>query len=136
LYSFCDAPNDPADERVDDDVEKDRDAVNENNYLCGFAGLQNKQIERPWPENDCELVEKSGVKRVMIGQIEPDHQQDDGDEKTDTREGEQEFAFHHLIHASLMGVSGPLSPPLRPEFGSDQVFQFSLSKKRTNTSLM
>jgi hypothetical protein len=97
LYSFCDAPDDPADERVDDDVEENRDAVNENNYFCWFAVLQNKQIESTWPENDCELVEASGIKRVMAKQIKPDNQQYGGDEKTDTAEGEQDFEFHRIF---------------------------------------
>jgi hypothetical protein len=97
LPSPCDAPDNPADERIDDDIKKNRDAVNEKNYFRWFTALQNEQIKGTRPKNDCEYVERPSVKRVMIRQIEPDHQQDDGDDKTDTAEGEQEFAFHWIF---------------------------------------
>src|ERR1700722_4097965 len=39
------------------------------------------------------------------------------------------------IHWVAMGVSGPRLPPLRPELGSDQGRQFSLSKNWTRICL-
>jgi hypothetical protein len=39
LYSSCDGPDDPADERVNAYVEENRNAVNENNHFGWFAVL-------------------------------------------------------------------------------------------------
>ena len=95
LYSSCNVPDEAADKSVDDDVQKHRNAVNDKNCFKWFLTLQNEQIKGTRPKNNCEYVEPpSSVKWIMIKQIEPDHQQDGGDEKTDAAEADQEFAFH------------------------------------------
>lgn len=97
LYSCCDAKDEPAYERVDDDVESNRHAINKKNYFGWFAALQNQQIKGTRPQSDGEYIEPPSIKRVMTKQIEPDNKQDYGHDKTDTPKGEQEFAFHRFF---------------------------------------